>query len=322
MAITNLSSNIELHTTKYDLIKDAFITINRFGQDEEMDNYSYQFASRTLNRMLKNWMADGFQLWLKQVCYLFPQPNQVAYSMHENMTDNFTADTYVKTFTTADGGIGDTFIIVSDVTGITAGDYIGVTLDTDYRYWTRVLSVVGNTINFVVGGALPSISTNGHIVITYTNKLKNPAYVYSGTRSIDYITDIPMDYLSYEEYFELPNKQGTSASMPVSYMYSRLLEETVITLWPNPTTADMLVKFVVSQKVTNLDINANEPDFPEEWHEAIILNLAARLCAAYGKNTGDKFGNLKAEAAESYIRAKSFDNEVGSIYLRPDNRHG
>jgi hypothetical protein len=321
MAIVDLSSNIELHTAKYDIIRDAFVTINIFGQDQEMDNYSYQFASRILNRMLKNWMADGFQLWLKKTCYLFPQPNQVSYYIYEGMNDHFTMD-YVKTVTTIDGNLGDTSITIDDVTGINPGDYIGVTLDTNYRYWSTVRSIAGNVINFAAGDTLPSSSASGHIVITYTENMQNPAYIYSGSRSIDYITDFPMDCLSYEEYFELPNKTGTSASMPVSYMYDRQLEETIITLWPNPTTADLLVKFVVSQKITNLDINADEPDFPEEWHEAIILNLAYRLCPAYGKNTGDKYANLKAEAAESYIRAKSFDNEVGSIYLRPDNRHG
>jgi len=321
VSTVNLSSEIELKTTKYEIIRDAFTTINRFGPDERIDDYSYQFASRTLNRLLKNWMADGFNLWLRVVYYLFVQPNQVTYSIYEGTNDNFT-ENYTKNFTTISASAGDNFIVVDDGSNINSGDYIGVTLNTGERYWATVFTSVANTVTFNVGYTLPSDVNENNIVISYTYKASNPSNVFSGSRSIDFITDIPMNYLTFEQYFEMPNKQNTSSSMPVSYMYDRQLERTNITLWPNPTTADMLVKFVVYKKVTNLDINANEPDYPEEWHEAIVLNLAVRLCTAYGKNTGDKYANLKADAREAYLRAKAFDNEVGSLFLQPDNRHG
>lgn len=313
-----MSSNIEYHVTKLDIIKAAFATINQFGEDETIPAADYDYASFMLNIMIKSWMSLNYQLWLKKICYLFPRLNQTDYSISSTSTDNFTLS-YTQTTLTADANPSDATITVASSSSILINDKIGIMLSNNDSYWTIVSNKIGNVI--YLSGTIPVLANSGSRVINYTSRSSNPLNVYQAVRSIDFITDVPMDYLSFQEYMDLPNKYSNPATT-VAYQYDRQRENTIIRLWPTPSTANMLFKFVFSYKLTNVDVNSDEPDFPEEWFDAIVHHLAVKLCPRYGKNKDRGFENLKQSANEALDLALAFDNEVGSIYFRPDNRHG
>ena len=303
-------------TTRSDIIKDAFSMLNVFGVDESIDNESYQAANRHLNRIVKRWMAQGYHLWLKEMAYMFLSIGQNTYNLSSSSTDHSTLE-YFNTTLSADAAIGSTSIIVEDASGINLNDYIGIIVSNNDLFWTTVYSKVGNTINFPVGITLTSAASEGANIYSYTTPLPKPLELYSGVRNEDG-RDVPMDYFSYEEWFELPNKTDTST--PVSFSYDKQLNSAVIRLWPTPNDCNVIIKFVISREIDNFDVNSNTPDFPQEWHDAIVLNLALRLCFPYRKANDNAYQNLKIEAKESLSDALGFDNEQNSMYIQPNFR--
>lgn len=315
-----VSNNPNFVSTTDDIIRDTFSILNVYGVDESISAADYQYARRSLNRMIETWTALGYHLWLKQTCFLFPQKNQISYSFSVSSSDHATLN-YYRTALSSDAATGSTFIVVDDASNIAVDDYIGVILDTNYIFWTTVDSIAVNQINFPAGVTLPSDAATGKKVFNYTTRLNNPFNVYSGVRH-DWSRDIPLNYLSYQEYFELPNKD-TATSTPVSYNYDRQRDETIIKVWPKPDTADLLFKFTISRRVFIFDVNSDEPDFPIEWHEAIIYNLAVRLAPSFGKNKDVGFQALVGQATAILQDALAMDNESGSsIYFSPDYRNG
>jgi hypothetical protein len=317
MLPTTTSTNIEYNVSKLDVISNAFATINIFGPDESIPARDYNYASFMLNIMIKSWMGLNYNLWLKKICYLFPRLSQTDYSMSATSTDNYTL-AYHQTTLSIDEAALVTSIHVIDASNIALNDYLGIIMSNHDFYWTTVANKVGNQVFFAAGAALPYLAYSGSRVVNYTTKMSNPLNVYQATRSIDWLIDVEMNYLSFQEYMALPNKQS-SPSTPVSYNYDRQLENTIIRLWPQPGTADLLVKLVVSQKIANEDVNSDEPYFPEEWFDAIVLHLAVKLSPRYGKHKDAGFSNLIQMADRALNLALAFDNEVGSIYFSPNN---
>jgi len=305
-------------TTRTDIIEDAYANLNAFGVDEQLDSENYQAANRTLNRMIKSWMAQGYHLWLKETAYLFLNPGQNTYRLASSSSDHATLETdFYSTTLFEDAIVGATSVVVNDASGITAGDYIGVIVDGNDIFWTTVDSKVGTTINFPVGITLTTAASEGASVFTYTTALPKPLEVYSGVRN-EGDRDIPLDYISNEEWFELPNKD--SSSTPVSFSYDKQLSEAVIRLWPTPNDANTIVKLLLSREIYNFDVNSNTPDFPQEWHEAIVLNLSSRLAFPHRKASDQAYQELKNLAAASLNEALGFDNEQNSIYFQPNFR--
>lgn len=314
-----VSTNPEFVSTRSDLIRDAFALLNIYGASESIDANDYELANRFLNRMVKTWMSQGYHLWLKQTAFLFTRKDQSLYKISSNSSDNITLN-YNETLLTENAAAAANTIKVNDISNIELNDNIGIILDNNDIFWTRVaaLSLPPNNSVILVDD-LTSIAREGSKVYNYSSKLENPLNIYSAVRNDNNI-DTPMNSLSYEEYFQLPNKTAPT-STPVSYNYDRQLEEAIIRLWTTPNRT-IIIKFTLSRKTYNFDINSNEPDFPMEWHEAIVYNLAIRIAPSFGKNKDEGFQMLATMASQFLQNALSFDNEGGSLYFRPDFHYG
>jgi hypothetical protein len=308
--MTTPSSNYVF--TKYDLIKMAFALLNKFGADEEVPAESYDLADKMLNLLIKNWMDFGYNLWLKETAFLCVRKGQEYYSLEPSSLDHATLNLlYHDVAITANQGAAS--ITLESVSYIRPGDHIGINLDDLDIFWTYVQNIVGNVVTFTAG-ILPFQASAGNAVFAYTTDLDIPLTVYEGVREINGI-DTPLNSLSYSEYFQLPNKRDQST--PVSYMYDRQLADAMIYLWPVPERSDIIIKLLIGQRINNLQNNSDAAEFPNEWNLPLAYNLAVMLAPAYGKNTGDTFANLAGQAEKSLRTALAFDNEVGSIYIKP-----
>ena len=63
----------------------------------------------------------------------------------------------------------------------------------------------------------------------------------------------------------------------------RLLSAGVLHVWPTNGGASMDKLVLIAQVLPDdLDVAGNNPEFPVEWAEALIYNLADRLAPEYG----------------------------------------
>lgn len=309
------SGSTDFTSTEQEIIADAFYTLNVYGSEESISAADYSLGRRYLNRMIKAWQAADLHLWLKDTATIFLQKDQRVYELY-SQGDHATLS-YQETTLDFDYASGSSTFIFSSAISVSIGDYLGIELDSGELYWDTIKTII-DPISVEINGSIPSSASEGLVVYTYQTKLDEPFNVYSAVRESKSEIDVPMNYLSYEEYFQLPNK--TSSATPVSYNYDRQLGKALITVWPVPQNVQYLMKVTMSRKLEDFISNPNTPDFPQEWHEALVTNLAVKMAHSFGRTGTPRFQDLEREAAMCLERVMNFDSEQGSIFLQPDFR--
>lgn len=140
-------------------------------------------------------------------------------------------------------------------------------------------------------------------------------------KDTDAETDVPMTILPWEDYNLLADKNTEGAPVHLFYHPQRTTGD--IYIWPLPddywqTNGQLYIRY--QRPFQDFDASTDEPDFPVEWHEALILALAVRLAPIYGLAPADR-KELKEDAKEALNLAKSFDQEEGSIRFQPALRN-
>lgn len=129
--------------------------------------------------------------------------------------------------------------------------------------------------------------------------------------------DTPMRILTRSEYNTLGNKQ--SQGIPIQCYYEPGLSYGDLHLFPIPADATHTVTIVYQRPFEDFVSSGDNPDFPQEWLEALKYGLAVRLAAEYGVPV-DQRQVLKAEAKEIKDIALGMGTEEGSLYFQRDFR--
>lgn len=170
--------------------------------------------------------------------------------------------------------------------------------------WNELtLTLVASTSSYTIG---PS----GTLVADRPLRINNARKVISNNE-----TEIRI--VSREEYMLQPSK--TSEGEPVFVYYDPQLTNGVLYVWPTPNSTDQ-IKFSAQQPMDDFDAASNNPYFPSEWLDAIVYNLALRLCPQYEVTGEDR--NYIAMMAEKFLQeAEDGDMDDGSLYYYPSERY-
>ena len=128
---------------------------------------------------------------------------------------------------------------------------------------------------------------------------------------------VPMIITPNRTWQEEPNKKMTG--VPNSAYYKPNAYTGELHIWPVPDTywaANGYVQCLFQRQVQDFDSSSDDPDFPPEWHEALVYQLAVRLAPNYGLAPNDR-AQLEKTADKILGLVLSNDQEEGSIYLRP-----
>lgn len=133
--------------------------------------------------------------------------------------------------------------------------------------------------------------------------------------------DVDMNIYTKTDFLNLSAKESIGA--PIHVEYQPLGYTGNIRVWPLPdlywrTNGQLVLRF--QRPFQDMDAAADEPDFPTEWHNALIYQLAVFLAPDYGLPMNDR-QTLRQEAKEALDDALSFGTEEGSLYLMPE-RYG
>ena len=66
----------------------------------------------------------------------------------------------------------------------------------------------------------------------------------------------------------------------------------------------------------DLDASGDNPDFPSEWLDTIVYQLAVRIAPAFGKDA-KKMGIIQ-EASQALEDLLNYNQESGSLFFSPD----
>lgn len=132
--------------------------------------------------------------------------------------------------------------------------------------------------------------------------------------------DTPMRILTKNEYNTLGNK--VSQGIPIQCYYDPQLGYGDLYLFPVPSTtaaSDYTVTIVYQRPFEDFVTSTDNPDFPQEWLEALKYGLAVRLAPEYGLPVEQR-QVLKSEAKEIKDAALGMGTEEGSLYFQRDFR--
>lgn len=275
------SNSYNFLSNEQEIIEDAFVTIGIHFPGETIPVENYDYARRQLNRMIKYWGRKG-HLWTIGVGNLILTPGTNTYSL--NSTSAHWSDTVITTTLSADEASGQTALSVTSSTGMTANDYVGVVLADNSIHWSTI-ATVNSSVLITLNDALTGGAVSGARVYTYTTIAQPPVRIEWIVRRDASDIDIELNQLSRKDYDTLSNKQ--IAGLPVSYYHDPKVSNGNLYLYQTPDDPNTTLRITYRRQIQDIDIVTQTMDFPIEWEECIVLNLALRLASVGGIGADD-----------------------------------
>ena len=174
---------------------------------------------------------------------------------------------------------------------------------------------------------LPLVSTKTSYVIgpggdLVTDKPLKLIQAWLRNISVTPNIDTPMQILSKQEYNILGSKSSTGTSNSV-FLDPRVTTSTLyVYLTPDvATSTNYQMHLVVQRMMSDINLNSDIPDFPVEWMQALVWNLADQLAIEYPVPTGQR-QEIALRATAYKEQMSSWDVESTSTFFTPDMRFG
>jgi len=304
-----VSGSKNFSITRSDITEAALRKLGVYDQGEAVDGDETNAANIALNLMVKEWVADGADIFLRSESTLFLQPDTQFYDLTtDEITDTITGET---TLSAAEAS-GQTVISVTSSTGMTAADRVGIKMDDNTIHWTTIVTVDTAT-QITITTATDDAASSGNKVYAYTTKSDKPnKLLYAFRRDInDFDTEVAI--IGENEYRRQSNK--TSDGPPVEVWFNPQGNRATARLWVWPDNGgknwDKLI-LVAQTYPDDFDASGDNPDFPIEFGNALVWGLAAELASEYGIPEREQ-GRLWTIAQYKLDKALDYDVENASV---------
>lgn len=125
--------------------------------------------------------------------------------------------------------------------------------------------------------------------------------------------------VAYQDFVMLNTE---SSGPPVNYSYQPKINIGVLSVWPLPDTVSVStysLKITYQRPFEGFTAASETPDFPQEWQNALIYNLAVSLAPEFGVPLEDR-KVLKDEAKQHLETALQSGVEEASMYFQREVR--
>lgn len=310
---TSGSTNYSLTTNT--IIRKAYEFLGVYTPSDTIAPEDVASALDWLNMMVKSWQTQGVYLWKEGIGTLFLQKGTRKYTL--GPSGDHGSDTTVRTTLSASAASSATTLTVTSSTGMTAGDYIGVELDSGTLYWTTIVSVASSTSVTITSG-LTSAATSGNQVYTYTTRIGKPLHITSATVRDENDFERPLQIDAREDYFNTITDKYQEGDVYRLYFQPRLTS-TDIYLYQVPNSTKKVIEFSYYKAIEDFDNSSDDPDFPSEFTLCLVVNLAKYLAPGAGKD--QKYINTIAPQADDlFTQLKEWSHEHNYIQVNPTDQ--
>lgn len=311
-----LSGSDNFTNTRDDIINAALRKTGQLAEGETATAQQVNDAAKDLERMVKLAQAAGLHLWKYEEMVLFLVADQQSYDLGTTTSENWVKKSdLVSTTLSAAASSTDTAMTVTSITGISDGDVVGVVVDDNTIHWTTVNGAPsGSTVTLTTG--LDDDAASGNALYAYTNKATRPLQVTHGRAQVSTTSEIELTILAREDYFRLSNKAASGTVIQV--YYNPRLTNGKLYVWPTAEDERVYLNLTTQISIQDFDAADNNPDFPAEWHEALVWNLAKRLIPEYGIVDQATITMITGLAQETWQLASEFDAEEADVIFAPD----
>jgi hypothetical protein len=301
--------------TANQLVSKSFSKIGVKIAEQSLQPHEYQDGQDVLNLMIKSFGAQGLHLWSKDEGIVFLDVGKSDYLLGSSGDKACQLDDFLSTTTTATLTPLQSIIPVASTDGMAVGDYIGIQLDPNVRHWAKI-ATIDSSIQVTIDNLTLGHSVSGSTVFTFTNLVQRPNRILSFRRKT-YADDneIPVLSWSRNQYFNQVNK--SSQGTVVNCYYSPQLTNGRLYVWQTASSVNDFVRFTFERPLEIITSGTQTIDFPEEWQEAMIYNVADRLTDDYDTPPA-KMKSVNAKAIQFLDDLLGWDEEMESLTLQPD----
>lgn len=310
------SSSYDFSLTRDNILNAAFRLLGVIGDNQTASSTRLSQAGQALNMMIRLWQAEGIALWKNTEIVLVPQADQIQYGIGPSANDYCSLEsTFTKTEIATSTVATGTTIYVDSTSGWATGYTVGIETVNGDIHWSVISDVTNNT-TFVIATALDyQTAVDSHVYYSTDWTIPRPMEIIQAWSKDSEGYDVPILIDSLFNYRMLSNK--TTEGRPNTLAFDPTLDDITIYLWPEPNNMKELVYMIAKIPFQDFDSTSDDPDFPPEWSEALVYNIAIRLAAEYGRTPSQL---VTAMALSSYETLKGFSREEVSVKFVPNRR--
>lgn len=322
-----IASTYNFSTSRDELIKAALRKLGVLAEGQVPTPQQYTDGSEVLNMMVKAWQAEGMPLWARTFIYLLPVTGTNTYEVSPTASATYHA---VRSFSTntvgADLAISGTALTLSDSVTTVSGDYVGLEQDDGTMHWTTTTTAATGTAKTLVTGPTVAVSEGARVYIHSATAFAQKPLQLMNAWSVNMNSNdqqIPINVLALADVENVMNTYTKNIPINIAYIPSQNSPLSAGTstfyIWPRFYTGDYYLKLDCQYPFADFDSSTDEPDFPQEFYEAIVYGLAIRLAPEFGYPIEDRM-ILKNEAEK--IKENAFDSnqEMTSMNIQPARR--
>lgn len=184
-----------------------------------------------------------------------------------------------------------------------------------------IVPLTANQTSYILGGNTSALMYDSLApTVPITDKpLKVVQGFYRNTQITPNI-DTPVMVISKQEYNMLGSKASTGIANTIFYDVKSLNGILYVYLTPDSYSSTNLQLHLVAQMPLNdISLSTDIPDFPNEWMNCLVWNLADQLSLEYGvpMNTRQE---ISQRAMGYKAQLTDWDVEVASTFFAPDFR--
>ncbi len=302
------SGSFNFNLTRNEIITQALRTLGILADGEDATGDQISDGSYRLNLMIKAWRNKGISLPLYQEITVYLESGKQSYLI--GATGDKAAARSYKTEVATAALSGVSTVTVDSASNFTNGDVVGVVQDNNTILWTTGTKS-GNVIT--LGAALTyGVAVDNHVYF-YTSIAQRPLTVKAARLKVNDGNETPVNIVNRQEYFNYTNKTATGKINSV--YYDPQLNNGVLYTYLTADSVNDTLLLTVQRQVADFDSDGDTADFPPEWLEAIVYNLAVRMFTKYGIDADTK-ATVSAMADSLLQDAEDFDQE-DSIQFSP-----
>lgn len=131
---------------------------------------------------------------------------------------------------------------------------------------------------------------------------------------------VDMEIKSAYEWNEI--RTNTTSSYPVFVAYTPAINVGILNVWPIPdatAASTYTIRLIGQSPVDDVNSSADTLEFPKEWHNAIIYELANTIAPEYGVSDMVK-NTLEKDAKKWLDMAVDFGADEASLFFQPVRR--
>jgi hypothetical protein len=184
-----------------------------------------------------------------------------------------------------------------------------------------IIPITANQTSYTLGGATSTLmydSLNPTVAIT-DKPLKAIQGFYRNNQSSPPI-DVPVMLISKQEYNILGSKKSTGVANTLFYDPRKLNGILYVYLTPDVYSQTNLQLHLIAQMpLDDLNSALEVPDFPNEWMNCLVWNLADQMSMEYGVPMNAR-QEIALRAAAYKTQLVDWDVETSSTFFMPDYR--